>query len=162
SLESIQSPFEMVEVAQGFRFRTRSKFYPFVRKLFGEAPVRKLSQAALETLAIIAYKQPITKADLEAVRGVSCDGPLRNLLEKKMIALGARQEGPGNPFTYVTTKEFLKYFGINRIPEDLPRLSELEDILRANELVPQHREAPSMRQTQTHDPNQLELSIGED
>ena len=70
----------------------------------------------METLSIVAYQQPITRAALEQVRGVSCDGPLKSLLEKKLIALGARAETVGNPYTYVTTDDFLKYFGINSMP----------------------------------------------
>ena len=121
SLNKINSPFEI--------FRTRAKYYPWVRKLFPEANARRLSQAALETLAVIAYQQPITKAAIEQVRGVSSvDGPIRNLLDKGFIALGARAETVGNPYTYVTTQEFMKYFGINRIPEDLPRLREFSEL----------------------------------
>jgi len=137
-LAKINSPFEIVEVASGYRFRTRNAYYPYIRKLFPDNNPRRLSAAALETLAIIAYKQPITKAGIEAVRGVSCDGPLHNLLDKKFIALGHRADTVGNPYTYITTTEFLKYFGINRIPDDLPRLTEFSDILNSDFLIPQY------------------------
>ena len=101
SLNKINSPFEIVEQAGGYRFRTRAKYYPWVRKLFPEANARRLSQAALETLAVIAYQQPITKAAIEQVRGVSSvDGPIRNLLDKGFIALGSRADTVGNPYTY--------------------------------------------------------------
>jgi segregation and condensation protein B len=137
-LAKIKSPFEIVEVAGGYRFRTKNAYYPYIRKLFPDSNARRLSAAALETLAIIAYKQPITKAGIEAVRGVSCDGPLHSLLDKKFIALGQRAETVGNPYTYIITTEFLKYFGINRIPDDLPRLTEFSDILNSDFLIPQY------------------------
>ncbi len=137
-LLKIKSPFEIVEVAGGYRFRTKNAYYPYIRKLFPDNNRRKLTHAALETLAIIAYKQPITKAGIEAVRGVSCDGPIHSLLDKKFIALGHRADSIGNPYTYVTTEEFLKYFGINRIPDDLPRLTEFSDILNSDFLIPQY------------------------
>jgi segregation and condensation protein B len=167
NLNSISAPFEIVEHAGGFRFRTRNTYYPWVRKLFPDINARRLSQAALETLSVVAYKQPITRAELESVRGVSCDGPLRSLLEKKLIALGERSDAVGNAYTYVTTQDFLKYFGINRIPEDLPRLSEFDDLLQAGSLVPQYRKGQVVREEQADwtpvkpDPNQVELSMGE-
>lgn len=167
NLNSINAPFEIVEHAGGFRFRTRNTYYPWVRKLFPDLNARRLSQAALETLSVVAYKQPITRAELESVRGVSCDGPLRSLLEKKLIALGERSDAVGNAYTYVTTQDFLKYFGINRIPEDLPRLSEFDDLLQAGALVPQYRKGQVVREDQADwnavkpDPNQFELSMGE-
>ncbi len=162
SLNRINSPFEIVEQAGGYRFRTRVRYYPWVRKLFPDANLRRLSQAALETLAIVAYQQPITRAALEQVRGVSCDGPLKSLLEKKLIALGARAETVGNPYTYVTTDDFLKYFGINRIPEDLPRLREFKDLLDANEIVPNYAQddKPGAPMPPELNPSQIELSMG--
>lgn len=137
-LEADQYPFEIVEAAGGWRFRTRQDFFPWVKRLYGqEASARKLSQAMLETLAIIAYKQPVTKAEVEAVRGVASDGPIKSLLDRKLVSLGGRSKGPGNPFFYTTTKDFLKYFGIQRLPDDLPRVQELQGLLAANELLPQ-------------------------
>lgn len=166
NLNSINAPFEIVEHAGGFRFRTRNTYYPWVRKLFPDINARRLSQAALETLSVVAYKQPITRAEIEAVRGVSCDGPLRSLLEKKLIALGERSDAVGNAYTYITTQDFLKYFGINRIPEDLPRLAEFDDLLQAGALVPQYRKGQVVQEEQADwavksDPNQVELSMGE-
>ena len=152
SLNKIQSPFEIVEQAGGYRFRTRAKYYPWVRKLFPEANARRLSQAALETLAVIAYQQPITKAAIEQVRGVSSvDGPIRNLLDKGFVAL-------------VTTQEFMKYFGINRIPEDLPRLREFSELLEAGALVPQYARPENTQEEPKppeETPDQIELSMGD-
>jgi len=166
SLNKINSPFEIVEQAGGYRFRTRAKYYPWVRKLFPEANARRLSQAALETLAVIAYQQPITKAAIEQVRGVSSvDGPIRNLLDKGFIALGSRADTVGNPYTYVTTQEFMKYFGINRIPEDLPRLREFSELLEAGALVPQYAKpesvSPEEPKQPEENPDQVELSMGD-
>lgn len=162
NLNKIDSPFEIVEQAGGYRFRTRARYYPWVRKLFPDANLRRLSQAALETLSIVAYQQPITRAALEQVRGVSCDGPLKSLLEKKLIALGARAETVGNPYTYVTTDDFLKYFGINKIPQDLPRLREFQELLNSNEIVPNYaqNEKPDSPKPPESDPSQIELSMG--
>ena len=166
SLNKINSPFEIVEQAGGYRFRTRAKYYPWVRKLFPEANARRLSQAALETLAVVAYQQPITKAAIEQVRGVSSvDGPIRNLLDKGFIALGSRADTVGNPYTYVTTQEFMKYFGINRIPEDLPRLREFSELLEAGALVPQYAKpesvSPEEPKQPEENPDQVELSMGD-
>ena len=166
SLNKINSPFEIVEQAGGYRFRTRAKYYPWVRNLFPEANARRLSQAALETLAVIAYQQPITKAAIEQVRGVSSvDGPIRNLLDKGFIALGSRADTVGNPYTYVTTQEFMKYFGINRIPEDLPRLREFSELLEAGALVPQYAKpesvSPEEPKQPEENPDQVELSMGD-
>ena len=166
SLNKINSPFEIVEQAGGYRFRTRAKYYPWVRKLFPEANARRLSQAALETLAVIAYQQPITKAAIEQVRGVSSvDGPIRNLLDKGFIALGSRADTVGNPYTYVTTQEFMKYFGINRIPEDLPRLREFSELLEVGALVPQYAKpesvSPEEPKQPEENPDQVELSMGD-
>lgn len=136
-LASINSPFEMVEQGKGFRFRTRALWAPWVRSVIApESQSRRLTQAALETLAIIAYNQPITRAEVENIRGVSCQGPIETLLSRRLIDFAGRASTLGNPFQYKTTREFLVYFGINQVPEDLPRLHELEDIVRANELLP--------------------------
>jgi segregation and condensation protein B len=143
SFARIDAPFELVEQGGGYRFRTRAAYFPWVKLLFPEMNFKKLSGPALDTLAIIAYKQPITRAELENVRGVSCDGPLRYLLDKNLVKLGPRAETIGRPYTYLTTPEFLKHFGINRIPDDLPRLTEFTDILQASPLMPQYAQPES-------------------
>lgn len=131
--------FEVVPAAAGYRFRTRPVYYPWVKKLFREQGARRLSQAALETLAVVAYKQPITKAEIEAVRGVAVDGALKTLLDRKLVSTTGRSDQPGKALTYGTTREFLQYFGIQRVPEDLPRLSEFEELVQSQSLVPQFR-----------------------
>jgi segregation and condensation protein B len=165
SLNQISSPFELVEQVKGYRFRTRKNYLPWIKKMIApEQYSRRLSQAALETLAIIAYKQPITKSEIENVRGVSCDGPVKNLLDKKLITLGPRSENVGHAFQYITTKEFLKAFGLNRIPEDLPRLLELDSLVGANDLLPQIIEGEWVEDEQEEydDTDQIELSVGDD
>ncbi len=130
-------PFEIVETNNTYRFRTRPTYYPWVRKLYKEAATRRLSPAALEILAIIAYKQPITKAEVEDIRGVNVDGTLRGLLDKKLVSITGKSEKVGNAFTYGTTKEFLQYFNINKVPDDLPKLSEFENMIQNSALIPQ-------------------------
>lgn len=130
-------PFEVVSTAGGWRLRTRPELYPWLRGLFKETQAKRLSQAVLETLAVIAYKQPITKAEIEAVRGVSADGALKKLLEKRLVTVSGRTDTVGRPLTYGTTKEFLEYFGINKLPDDLPRLAEFEELVQSRSLLPQ-------------------------
>ncbi len=160
-----EEPFEIMEISGALRFRTLTQYYPWVKKLFKDNTSRRLSQASLETLAIVAYKQPVTKAEVEAIRGVSVDGNMKTLLEKKLIDISGKAESVGSPFTYSTTKEFLKYFGINKVPDDLPRLSELEDLIHAQALVPQitrDGQVQSMEQGEPElepDPNQISMDI---
>jgi segregation and condensation protein B len=160
SLESMEMPFEVVETDGSFRMRTLPKYFPWVRKLFKDSVPRRLSQASLETLALVAYKQPITKAEIESIRGVNVDGSLKTLLDKKLIDIGKRSDGLGHAFTYHTTRDFLKYFGINRIPDDLPRLSEFEGILNAQSLIPQMGSDGEAREMQQPEPEAEQMSLG--
>jgi segregation and condensation protein B len=118
-------PFEVVEIGGGYQFRTVSYYYPWVVQLFKEKSAKKLSIQSLECLAIISYKQPITKAEIEQIRGVLSDGAMKTLLERRLVTISGRSDKPGRPLLYVTTKEFLAYFGINKIA-DLPRIEEFE------------------------------------
>ena len=154
-LASINSPFEMVEQGGGFRFRTRALWAPWVRAVVApDVQSRRLTPQALETLAIIAYNQPITRLEIENIRGVTCTGPLKSLLDRRLIALVGRADTLGSPFPYGTTREFLVYFGINKVPDDLPHLRELEDIVRANELIPPLlRPAPAPEEGETPPPD---------
>jgi segregation and condensation protein B len=118
-------PFELRESGGGWQFLTKKEFHKTVAQLNGEKFLKRLSNAALETLAIIAYKQPITKADIESIRGVSCDYSIQKLLEKELIVItGRNEELPGKPLVYATSKNFMDYFGLNS-PEDLPKLKEV-------------------------------------
>ena len=120
--------FFIKEVAGGYQFVTHAAYEPFVKGLFSKAGKLRLSQAALETLAIVAYRQPVTRNEIESIRGVSSDSSLRTLLDRKLLDIRGREDGPGRALLYRTSTEFLQYFGLNTI-KDLPRLKEVEDIL---------------------------------
>ncbi|HOJ77782.1 MAG TPA: SMC-Scp complex subunit ScpB [Bacillota bacterium] len=111
------------EVANGYQFCTHPECAPYLEKLMKTPRNVGLSQAAIETLAIIAYKQPITKAEIESLRGVSIESPLNTLIEKNLIEEAGRKDGPGRPILYRTSKKFLHYFGLNDLNE-LPRISD--------------------------------------
>jgi segregation and condensation protein B len=115
------------ELAGGWRFGTHAETAPWVRLLFDETKPTKLSQPAVETLAIIAYRQPISRADIEAVRGVAVDGVVATLLERRLIKLAGRSEAPGRPLLYETTPDFLETFGLKGLHE-LPNAAELRRI----------------------------------
>lgn len=118
-------PFEVRESGGGWQFLTKKDFHKTVAQLNGEKFLKRLSSAALETLSIIAYKQPITKGEIESIRGVSSDYSIQKLLEKELIVISGRNENmPGKPLVYGTSKTFMDYFGINS-SEDLPRLKEV-------------------------------------
>jgi segregation and condensation protein B len=118
-------PFEMKMTGGGWQFLTRKEFHKTVAQLNGDKFLKRLSAASLETLAIIAYKQPITKGEIESIRGVSCDYTVQKLLEKELIIISGRNEKqPGQPLLYSTSKNFMDYFGINS-PEELPQIKEI-------------------------------------
>lgn len=121
--------FEIIKLAGGYIFATRKKYSHFLGKLTAETQKKKLSQSAIETLAIIAYKQPITRSEIEFVRGVNVDYIVNSLLERDLITIKGRADGPGRPILYGTTTSFLKVLGLNAI-EDLPKLKEINDILK--------------------------------
>ena len=118
-------PFGLRESGGGLQFLTKKDFHKTVAQLNGEKFLKRLSTAALETLSIIAYKQPITKSEIEAIRGVSSDYSIQKLLEKELIVItGRNEELPGKPLVYATSKNFMDYFGINS-PDELPKLKEV-------------------------------------
>lgn len=127
--EKNSSSFEIIKLAGGYIFSTRKKFAHFLGKLSAETQKKKLSQSAIETLAIIAYKQPITRSEIEFIRGVNVDYIVNSLLERDLITIKGRADGPGRPILYGTTSSFLKVLGLNAI-EDLPKLKEINDILK--------------------------------
>ncbi len=120
-----QGGFELVQTGGGYCFLTRSAFLPLVQKAVLEQSKRKLSVASLETLAIVAYKQPVSKSEVEQIRGVNCDFSIQKLLEKKLIRISGKGDGPGRPTLYNTSELFMDYFGINSIKQ-LPQLKDLE------------------------------------
>ncbi len=125
--EDDRYPFEIKTVAGGYQFFTKRAYYPFVRQAVLHKNQRKLSRAAMETLAIVAYRQPITKAEVEFIRGVNCDYALQKLLEKQLLSIIGRSDAPGRPLLYGTSPFFMQYFGINELGE-LPKLKEFEDL----------------------------------
>lgn len=127
-------PLIIQPLAEGYRLLTRSEYAPYLSRLFQNKGRIKLSRPALETLAIIAYKQPITKAEIDALRGV--DTNLKPLIEKNLIEIRGRQNSPGKPLLYGTSSYFLEYFGLNSL-KDLPQLPEIEEITSANEPISQ-------------------------
>ena len=117
--------FEVVQIAGGYQFMTKGAFHPVVAQHLRLESKKKLSRAALETLAIISYKQPVTKSEMEAIRGVNCDYGVQKLLDMELIEIVGREEGPGKPLLYGTSEKFMDHFGINDL-RDLPQLKEFE------------------------------------
>ncbi len=113
----------VVEIAGGFQMITNSNFSPFLKKLFKHRFSEKLSKPALESLAIIAYKQPLTKAEIESLRNVNVDGVIKSLVDKNLIRICGRKKVPGRPFVFGTTREFLEHFGLKSLA-DLPKMED--------------------------------------
>ncbi len=121
-------PFQLKEAGGGYQFLTKKAFHKTVLQLNGDKHIKKLSTAAMETLSIIAYKQPITKAEIEFIRGVSADYSIQKLLEKELIVIAGRnEEMVGKPLIYNTSKNFMDYLGINS-PAELPQLKDITNI----------------------------------
>jgi segregation and condensation protein B len=125
--------FNLIQVTGAYRFATRKEFAPWLAKLNKEKLKRRLSQSALETLAIIAYNQPITRAEIEAIRGVNIDYIIGALLEKDLITIKGRAEVIGRPMLYGTTDTLLEYLGLNSA-EDLPHLKAIDEIIKGGPL----------------------------
>jgi segregation and condensation protein B len=130
--------FTILKIAHGYVHATKPDQAKYVGYLSSEKSKRRLSQAALETLAIIAYKQPLTKPELEMIRGVNSDYTLNTLLEKNLVTIQGRAETVGRPLLYITTDEFLKYFGLRTI-SDLPKPREIEEIMKDEDFLEQKR-----------------------
>lgn len=124
--------FRVREIAGGFQYYIMPEYVGYVEELFARRRKLRLTRPALETVAIIAYKQPVTKAEIEHIRGVASDGVIHNLLEKNMITITGRSETVGKPLQYGTTDEFLKFFGLNKL-SDLPKMAEIEELVTAAE-----------------------------
>ncbi|HXH19096.1 MAG TPA: SMC-Scp complex subunit ScpB [Chitinophagales bacterium] len=117
--------FQIVNTGGGYEFVTKKEHAPLINAFLNQKAKKRLTRAALETLSIIAYKQPITRTEIEQIRGVNCDYTIQKLLEKELIVIAGRADGPGHPLTYATSEQFMDYFGINS-PADLPKLREIE------------------------------------
>lgn len=125
------SPLKVIELAGGYQIVTREEFATWISKLFRARAKAKLTRKGLETLSIIAYKQPITKVEVEKIRGVNSDGVVRTLIERNLITIRGREKAPGNPLLYGTTNKFLEYFGLNSIV-DMPKLKEVDELLKGD------------------------------
>ena len=133
SYERYGHTFRIVEVAGGFQFETLPQYGEFVQKLFSIRSKPKLSRAALETMAIVAYKQPISKQEIDSLRGVDSDASIRTLQNRLLIEIKGRGEAVGKPLLYGTTQEFLRYFGLNEL-KDLPGADEIASMFDGTEI----------------------------
>ncbi len=143
----------IVKVAGGYQFATKPEFAPWLGRMLREKSKRKLSLSALETLAVIAYKQPVTKPEIETIRGVNADYVLHTLLQRSLVAIVGRAATPGRPLLYGTTKEFLKHFGVNDLSE-LPKPREIDELMAEAEFEVEKRmlqELEAKRRTETGD-----------
>lgn len=120
-----QYAFEIVEVAHGWQFMSKGAYHQTVGIFLKQTTSKRLSRSALETLSIIAYKQPVTKGELEKIRGVACDYAIQKLLEKELVSIVGRAEGPGRPLLYGTSEKFMDYFGLRSL-DDLPKPKEFK------------------------------------
>ncbi len=135
--------FELKQIGGGWQFLTKKEYHKTVAQLNGDKFLKRLSTASLETLAIIAYKQPITKSEIEAIRGVNCDYAVQKLLEKDLVIISGRNEDAvGKPLIYATSKSFMDYFGINSA-QDLPKISEvmMEELVKATNVQDEEENA---------------------
>ncbi len=173
-----QAGMVIVDIAGGWQMLSNSNAAGYIREFYKTKSKERLSRPSLESLAIIAYKQPVSRADLEIIRGVNCDGTVAHLLNKGLIEIVGRKEVPGRPFLYGTTKAFLEYFGLKSLEdlpklEQLPQLSQVETIISADgtqsslpaqesfseagvELVSQETSGQSRIEAQTAEQNTLE------
>lgn len=136
--------FQLMEIANGFQLRTRDEYAPWIKKFYTTEISSRLSISALEALAVVAYKQPATRAEVEEVRGVNSDSVIRTLMEKNLIRVLGRKQAPGKPMLYGTTTDFLMHFGLRDLSE-LPSVEEIESMLGTpkEEMRPEIREVLS-------------------
>lgn len=143
--------FTLQEAAGGFRMVTRPEFAPWLKALYKSKMKDRLTRPALETLAIIAYKQPVTKPEIEAIRGVNVDGVITTLLERNLIRIAGRKDTPGRPLLYATTNEFLQHFGLASL-SDIPKLPEVRQLTDVEPGVAVTEAAQAEVKEQTNDP----------
>lgn len=135
TIEELKSEYErdnrgirIVEVAGGFQMVTAANFSSYLKKFYKQKHTEKFSKPALETLAIIAYKQPVTRLEIESIRGVNADGVVNHLKDLGIIRISGRKRAPGRPFVYSTTREFLEYFGLKSL-EELPKMEDFSSLV---------------------------------
>ena len=157
-----KSPYLIQERSTGWRIYTRIEYASYIRELFPDQKPTRLSAPALETLAIVAYRQPITKAAIEAVRGVNVDGVLQSLIERGLVSIAGRSDLPGKPFLYETSRNFLEHFGIKNV-EDLPNSAELRSVdLPQPESEKENDEQLSLSEVAKDSQNESEPTENED
>jgi len=132
--------FSLEEVAEGFQLRSSARFAAQIGNLFASRSRRRMTRSSLESLAIVAYRQPVTRAEIEHIRGVDSGAVIKNLLSLSMIRVLGRKEAPGRPILYGTTREFLEYFGLRDI-ESLPTLEEVTELLEESEVATEQLDA---------------------
>ena len=147
--------FRIEETGGGYTFTTQPRYHPWLSIYQHENAYRRLSQPAIETLAIVAYRQPITKPEVDSIRGVDSGYILRQLLEKMLVKVAGRADSPGKPLLYKTTNHFLKHFGINSVSE-LPKPREIDEILKDDDMA-EHRRLLMERQLELEDEEAKEL-----
>ncbi len=147
--------FRIEETGGGYTFVTQPRYHPWLSIFQHENAYRRLSQPAIETLAIVAYRQPITKPEVDSIRGVDSGYILRQLLEKMLVRVAGRADSPGKPLLYKTTNYFLKHFGINSVDE-LPKPREIDEILKDDDMA-EHRRLLMERQLELEDEEAKEL-----
>ncbi|MBN2012928.1 SMC-Scp complex subunit ScpB [candidate division KSB1 bacterium] len=130
--ESTGRTFRISKIGGGYQLVTLAEFSRYIKKMYRGKAKPRLSQAALEALAIVAFKQPISRPDIDQIRGVNSDGVVKTLLERNLVTIAGRAEGAGRPLLYGTTAEFLRYFGVNEIT-DLPKPKEIDELLSSGQ-----------------------------
>ncbi len=156
--EDRQAGIMLVEVAGGYQLATRAEYAPWIRKFKSVKVSTKLSKPALETLAIVAYKQPITRTEVETIRGVNIGGIMRNLMERRLVKIVGKKDVPGKPMMYGTTLEFLQYFGLKDLSA-LPTLKEFQELEAGEEIMEM---IPPAAPEDTETPEESEPAASED
>ena len=145
--------FEIISVAGGFQIVSKSEYEIYIQRMLKKSLRISLSAASMDCLAIIAYRQPISRYQIEAIRGVDSSGVLKNLLGKNLVKIKGRDSGPGRPLLYKTTDVFLEYFGINRL-SDLPKLKEISEIIASDAIL---GEQMAVFENKSSEENQMDL-----
>lgn len=152
--EAQRRGFHLLEIAGGYQLVSDPRFSETLKKFYQSRIKKRLTQAALETLSVIAYRQPVTRADVEFIRGVNIDGALKSLLEKNLVKISGRKDVPGRPMLYGTTRQFLEHFGLKQLT-DLPPLKDYSQKDLDSALIPpEMRTAGGAEERRTHDENQ--------
>lgn len=145
--------FELVEISNGYQFLSKKEYHDLLNQLIIHREKKKLSTAAMETLAIIAYKQPITKSEIELIRGVNCDYSIQKLLEKDLISINGRSSGPGKPILYETSQSFMDHFGLRNV-KDLPQLKDIQSL--ENSINPEDSNVQNIESISSEEAKEIE------